>query len=163
MTFKYDDGVTPDKAVRVIVGGRGWEGYSAAGVTRPSREGYRFDGWYAGDTMVISTSSEAAMDTGWEAGWVKDMILTAKWTVRSVNILLTWDEDASPHLDVIPYNAKEGDTLWKPTGDAAAGFKGWYDEDAERFITDAEGALLADFAELYPSYRGSLTLIAWYE
>jgi len=64
--YNLDGGTLPEDAVTKFVGGVGLET-----LPTPTREGYKFLGWFIGEELVTSISKDAAADVTLDAHWEK--------------------------------------------------------------------------------------------
>ncbi len=94
----------------------------------PSRDGYRFDGWYIGNAKQESAITVAA-----------DVELTAHWTANTYTV--TFDANNGGTLaegdgtKTVTYDGAYGE-LPTPTPDSGAIFEGWYTEDGTKIDDD---------------------------
>ena len=64
VTFAYNDGTTADTTVAIACG----TAIGAGAIPQPTRTGYTFDGWFAGDT-ALTADTVIADDTTYTAAW----------------------------------------------------------------------------------------------
>ena len=125
VTFNADNG--SEAVIQKVVYGE-----TANAPAAPEKEGFIFDGWYAGDAAYDFTAAVYA-----------DVALTAKWT--QITYTVTFDAANGAETDTITVNY--GATVAAPAAPSKAGFKfvGWYAEGAEAAY-DFTAAVYADVA-----------------
>lgn len=129
VTFKYDDGTTADTIISVE------KGKTVTEPTAPTRQGFKFLGWYNGDTKFdFSTPITGAVT------------LTAKWEAdpkpnpKSFDVTFKYDDGTTADKVV---SVEEGKTVTAPTDPTRKGYKflGWFNGDTKfdfnTAITDA--------------------------
>lgn len=96
----------------------------------PSREGYTFAGWFAGDIQYFENSTSVKMP-------LNGLNLKAKWNINSHSITFL-KADGSIH-DVKTYNYSQ--TMEPKTADEIEGytFVGWFDADGIRYFATETG------------------------
>lgn len=121
--------------------------------TVPTREGYRFTGWY------YDTSGQSKVNFGQDKMPAHNITIYAGWEIKKYNITfdLNYDGAPNPHIAEVEYKNKVG----QPASPEREGydFLGWYTEniDGEKYdfgtpVTDAF-ALYAHWSpKLYTSY-----------
>ena len=88
----------------------------------PSRDYYRFDGWYIDGHFVGTTVSK------FPKGTIGNKTLYAKWTPIQYDIEYYLDDGKNHINNVSSYNVEQEITLNNPTKDGYA-FLGWFTED----------------------------------
>ncbi|MGN1061420.1 MAG: InlB B-repeat-containing protein, partial [Candidatus Coproplasma sp.] len=105
----------------------------------PTKDGYRFDGWYNGDTLIQSIAQGMTGDITLTAHWVQQFTLTIKDKSGATLGGETLDKDSNINLDVIKtyISVPTGYEVWK----AYTAFT--TDPDTEN-VEYVEGALTED-------------------
>ncbi len=138
ITFDFNDGGATSSVTKTVNEGHPiiLDSTTDSTIITPTREGYRFDGWYLGETQIdIETYNEFTKNETLTAKWVKQITVNFEANLAGVvnPASITFDIDTALN-NKLP-------TLTSTTGET---FLGWYDENgtevtsATKFASDTK-------------------------
>ena len=113
VTFAYNDGTTADTTVAIACD----TAIGAGAIPQPTRTGYTFGGWFAGDTALTADTVIA-----------DDTTYTAAWTANTYTVTFDANGGTINNGDVTEYTYGVGATLPTDVTREGYAFDGWYEQ-----------------------------------